>query len=541
MPKRIGKYDILRTLGQGAMGEVYLAHHPTMDREVAIKTILPSAAKGEEAEGRFRREAVAAGQLHHPNLVTIFDFDKDDQMFYLVMEYVKGDDLEDLIRRKGLSASEFLEVLAQVCDGLAHAHRNGIIHRDIKPANIRVMRDGKDLLAKVMDFGIARVQDSDMTATGIVMGTVNYMAPEYIREGHATAQSDLFAVGVMLYECLAGRKPFAGDNTTTILFKIVSDNPAPLEMEATQGISPAIRLVLDKALAKEPGSRFQSAEDLAKALRACKDPTFSGMLEEATSLLRRELLAAATAPHAPAAPTLAERPAEADRTTLIPAPAPAAAPRRRTGRYAAGAAVLLLAAGGGFMAWRGRTRPPEPAPAAALAPADPAPVPAVAPAPAPAPAPAAAPLPVPPAKPREAPKVVAAAAAPSAAATPAAPAASPEPPSPPPAPEDPLKNIARLIETDPRQASILLRPLVQAQPTSVELQGNYLASLYRAHNPQEFDRALTRAAANGVSTGKMLKVPSFKSVMIEESRLHKAKSPDAVLSAEVMTKVSEGL
>ena len=356
MPKRIGKYDILRTLGQGAMGEVYLAHHPTMDREVAIKTILPSAAKGEEAEGRFRREAVAAGQLHHPNLVTIFDFDKDDQMFYLVMEYVKGDDLEDLIRRKGLSASEFLEVLAQVCDGLAHAHRNGIIHRDIKPANIRVMRDGKELLAKVMDFGIARVQDSDMTATGIVMGTVNYMAPEYIREGHATAQSDLFAVGVMLYECLAGRKPFAGDNTTTILFKIVSDNPAPLEMEATQGISPGVRLVLDKALAKEPGSRFQSAEDLAKALRACKDPTFSGMLEEATSLLRRELLAAATAPHAPAAPTLAERPAEADRTTLIPAPAPAAAPRRRTGRYAAGAAVLLLAAGGGFMAWRGRTR-----------------------------------------------------------------------------------------------------------------------------------------------------------------------------------------
>jgi len=248
MAKQIGKYEILRTLGQGAMGEVYLAHHPVIGREVAIKTILPSAAKGEDAEGRFRREATAAGQLNHPNLVTVFDFDKDQEVFFLVMEYVKGDDLEDLIRQKALSPSQFLEVLAQVCDGLSHAHRNGIIHRDVKPANIRVMRDGKTLLAKVMDFGIARVNDSNLTATGIVMGTVNYMAPEYIREGHATAQSDLFAVGVMLYECLTGRKPFAGDNTTTVLFKIVSDTPQPIEMEAIQGISPSIRGVLDKAL-----------------------------------------------------------------------------------------------------------------------------------------------------------------------------------------------------------------------------------------------------------------------------------------------------
>ena len=177
MAGQIGKYEIMRTLGQGAMGEVYLAHHPAIGREVAIKTILPNAAKGEDAEGRFRREAEAAGKLNHPNLVTIFDFDKDRDVLFLVMEFVKGDDLEDLIKQQALSPSQFLEVLAQVCDGLSHAHRNGIIHRDIKPSNVRVMRDGKNLLAKVMDFGIARMEDSNMTATGIVMGTVSYMAP----------------------------------------------------------------------------------------------------------------------------------------------------------------------------------------------------------------------------------------------------------------------------------------------------------------------------------------------------------------------------
>lgn len=283
MPKTLGKYEIIRTLGQGAMGEVYLAHHPAIGREVAIKTILQSAAKGEDAEDRFRREATAAGKLNHPNLVTIFDFDKDEDVLYLVMEFVKGDDLADLIEKKSLNQSQFLEILAQVCDGLSYAHRAGIIHRDIKPANVRVIQDGKRILAKVMDFGIARIEDSNMTATGIVMGTVSYMAPEYIRNGKASPQSDLFAVGVMLYECLSGRKPFAGDNTTTILFKIVSENPQPIEPAVIQGISPSIRAILDRALSKDPAQRFQTGDDLAKALRACKDPTWNGTVEEATS------------------------------------------------------------------------------------------------------------------------------------------------------------------------------------------------------------------------------------------------------------------
>ena len=529
MAKQIGKYEILRTLGQGAMGEVYLAHHPAIGREVAIKTILPTAAKGEEAEGRFRREAAAAGQLNHPNLVTIFDFDKDQEVFFLVMEYVKGDDLEDLIKQRALSPSQYLEVLAQVCDGLGHAHRNGIIHRDIKPANVRVVREGKNLLAKVMDFGIARMEDSNMTATGIVMGTVSYMAPEYIREGHATSQSDLFAVGVMLYECLTGRKPFAGDNTTTILFKIVSDTPQPLEVDAIQGISPAICNVLDKALCKEPGERFQTAEELAKALRACKDPTWSGALDEATSLLLRQKLQdqAAAGQAVPASPTLAGRLPVAGATTVMPAQAPPARPRR-TGLYLACAGAALLAGGGAFLALRPGARPPEPAPAAVSA----APAPAPAPTPARAATPAPAPVPPKPAAPAAAP-----AKAKDTVPAPAVAAARPEPPRP--EPEDPLKTIDKLIDTDPGKAVAVLRPLVQAQPGRTDLQGNYLAALYRSRSPQDFDRALTRATANGVTVKGMLGVTAFRSALSEESRLQKTKS--GVLPVDVMAKVLEGL
>jgi eukaryotic-like serine/threonine-protein kinase len=347
MVDRLGKYEIIRTLGHGAMGEVYLAHHPVIGREVAIKTILPSAAKGEDAEGRFRREATAAGKLNHPNLVTIFDFDKDGDILYLVMEYVKGEDLEELVRERDLTHSQFLEVLAQVCDGLAFAHKAGIIHRDIKPANVRVTRDGKRLLAKVMDFGIARTEDSNLTSTGIVMGTVSYMAPEYIQTGKATTQADLWAVGVMLYECLAGRKPFHAENTTTVLFKIVSETPRALEPGEIHGISPSVRAVLERALAKDPGKRFLSAEQFGKALRACKDPNWTGETEQGlTTVVARQQAAEAaaeatseatglarspsepTALVAPAQPTLMAMPVApaVDATTFIPAAAVAPAP-----------------------------------------------------------------------------------------------------------------------------------------------------------------------------------------------------------------------
>jgi len=328
MIERLGKYEIKRLLGRGAMGEVYLAHHPIVDRDVAIKTILKTAAMGDGTEERFRREAAAAGKLSHANLVTIFDFDKDGDTLYLVMEYVKGDDLEDLIKRRSLSQSESLELLAQICDGLGFAHRSGILHRDIKPTNVRVLRDGQRLQAKIMDFGIARVEDSSLTATGIVVGTVSYLAPEYIQSGKSTAQGDLWAVGVMLYECLSGRKPFEGNNATTILFKIVSEAPKPLEIEEIVGISPSIREVLHRALAKDPSQRFGSADELAKALRACKDPGWIAAAEDHTALIDRSRSAA---------------PAEA--TVKVLSKPPQVAPKRPL-VWLAVAGVALLALGG---------------------------------------------------------------------------------------------------------------------------------------------------------------------------------------------------
>ncbi len=360
MFEKLGKFEIKRVLGNGAMGEVYLGVDPSIGREVAIKTILPAAAQGGEAKERFAREARAAGVLNHPNLVTIYEFGEDQGVLYIAMELVKGHDLEELLQEQSLTRSEVLEVLAQVCDGIGFAHRQQIVHRDIKPSNVRVQRDGKRLHAKVMDFGVAKISNSDMTATGMVMGTVSYMAPEYIRTGKPDPRSDLFAVGVMLYECLSGRKPFAGDTTPTVLYKIVNEAPDPIDIERLKGISSGVRTVLDRSLCKNPDERFQTAEELAKALRAAKDPSWTGQLEEATTVLRGA---------SRGAPTAAARPAPVDATLQIPAGPPVAmtsAPRpaptsRGTGKGLwISLAALVLAGLGGASWWvlRGRASGP---------------------------------------------------------------------------------------------------------------------------------------------------------------------------------------
>lgn len=370
---KLGKFEIKRLLGHGAMGEVYLGEDPSIGREVAIKTILAATAGGDEAKARFAREAKAAGVLNHPNLVTIYEFGEDQGVLYIAMEFVKGHDLEELLRDQSLTRSELLEVLAQVCDGLDFAHHNHIVHRDIKPSNVRVIRDGRRLAAKVMDFGVARVGNSDMTATGMVMGTVSYMAPEYIRSGKPDPRSDLFAVGVMLYEALSGRKPFAGDTTPTILYKIVNEPPEPLDTEALQGISPATRAVLERALVKDPDQRYQTAADFAKALRSAKDPTWTGATEEGTTLLA----SGAAVPPSPAftptsAPTVTT-PAQGSgsltagvpQPTLVSQPvAPATTPRpasgSKAGLFIGLAAVLLIMVGGaGAGAWWWMHRTPE--------------------------------------------------------------------------------------------------------------------------------------------------------------------------------------
>ncbi|HLO68517.1 MAG TPA: serine/threonine-protein kinase [Holophaga sp.] len=563
MARMIGKYEVIRSLGAGAMGEVFLAHQAAIGREVAIKTILPSVARGEDAEGRFRREAGAAGKLSHPNLVTIFDFDKDGDTLYLVMEYVKGDDLEAVIRDQSLSHAQFLDVLAQVCDGLSHAHRNGIIHRDIKPANVRVVRDGRNLQAKVMDFGIARVEDSSMTATGIVMGTVSYMAPEYIRGGHATTQSDLFAVGVMLYECLTGRKPFAGDNTTTILFKIVSETAPPIDVSQLRGISPSIRAVLDKALSKDPAERFQTADDLAKALRACKDPSWTGTLEEATAMIaRHQTVAPPPQPSGDATALVAPPRAQAPGTAVLPqgggtavlppaAPAPVP-PRGRAGLYAALGALGLAAAGGAgwFFLRSGAPAPqPVPAPVQASPAMNPAPAPEAA-KPDPARTEQAEPAKAEPSRqvPAPAPKAEPPKAEPSRQVPAPAPKAEPpkaEPPKAEPPKAEPPKaaqKITALLAADPRLAAAEAKAAVAMDPGNAELQGLYLASLYRSRNAWDFERALARATRSGVTVSRMLAAcPAFKAAIAEELRLRKTNPSAMVLPEEVILKVQAAL
>jgi len=582
MVKQLGKYEILRTLGQGAMGEVYLANHPTIGREVAIKTILPSAARGEDAEGRFRREATAAGKLNHPNLVTIYDFDRDGDILYLVMEYVKGDDLEDLIQDRSLSQSQFLELLAQICDGLSFAHRNGIIHRDIKPANVRVMRDGKRLLAKVMDFGIARIEDSGMTATGIVMGTVSYMAPEYIQSGHASAQCDLWAVGVMLYECLAGYKPFYAENTTTILFKIVTESPKPLEASVVQGVSPSIRNVMERALAKDPAQRFQTADDFAKALRACKDPSFIGSIEDAvartssvkagtqvepspdagngTVMLENSPSRMMSAPSAPtvvggassgSAPTVVAPLSHAEvaaptavmQSQPLVAPVPPAAapvtPPKSGGKglfIAAGVVGLLAVGGGAFWVLKGK-KADSSATGAAAQPTPTGVLPSAGPM---ATASAQNTVPSTPGiqptgKPTTAPgQIVSTQPAPTTKSEPTK-TEAPKPVEDTPAQK--LEKAVALIGSNPNQAVASLRGLAAAQPGDPAISGNLLAALYRTRNVSEFERVLDGAKARGLNGTVLMKAaPAFRQAMMEEREALKAKSGANLLSPALILK-----
>jgi len=284
------------------MGEVYLGRDPIIGREVAIKVIHTSAGMGPEARERFATEARAAGVLNHPNIVTVHEMGEEQGVLYLAMELVKGEDLGTLIRAGTLTPRDTLEVLAQVCDGLAVAHRHQILHRDIKPSNIRVVWDGKRLQAKVLDFGVAKVINSDTTDEGTVFGTVNYMAPEYLQSGRPDSRSDLFAVGVILYEALAGIPPFDGPSPGSVIYRLLHETPPPLPPTAFQGISRDVQGVLLHALAKDPSNRFQTAEDLATVLRSAKDTAWRWEQERPTTALKIRRPPASQAPAPPTPP-----------------------------------------------------------------------------------------------------------------------------------------------------------------------------------------------------------------------------------------------
>ena len=271
MISQLGRYEVLGELGQGAMGVVYKAKDPLIDRVVAIKTINLGLAldEKEEYEGRFYQEAKAAGRLNHPNIVTIYDVGKSGDVAYIAMEFLQGRELRDIMNDGGLlPVDQVLDIVAQVAQGLAYAHEHGIVHRDVKPSNIMVVRDGH---AKITDFGIARMASSAVrTQTGMVLGSPKYMSPEQVMGKEIDQRSDIFSLGVMLYEMLTGQAPFNGENVNAIMYQTLNAVPAPPNT-LNPAVPEMINFILAKALAKKVEDRYQNAKDFAVDLRACRD------------------------------------------------------------------------------------------------------------------------------------------------------------------------------------------------------------------------------------------------------------------------------
>jgi serine/threonine protein kinase len=260
--ERIGKYDLIKCLGKGAMGVVHLAHDSLLDRDVALKVMLSQLADDPEQKQRFEREARAVARLMHPNVVMVFDFGyHSDGSPYLVMELLKGHDLLQTMRQgPPLTLERKVSITLQILEGLRHAHDAGIVHRDIKPANTFLNHDGT---VKIMDFGVARFTTASMTATGVIMGTANYMSPEQVSGARVDGRSDLFSVGCMLYELVRGERPFQADSIMTTLYKIVHDEP---KLDGAPE-HPLLLPILKRALAKSVEQRYQTASEFSQDLR----------------------------------------------------------------------------------------------------------------------------------------------------------------------------------------------------------------------------------------------------------------------------------
>jgi serine/threonine protein kinase/beta-lactam-binding protein with PASTA domain len=329
-----GRYEIRRSIASGGMAEVFMARDALLNRTVALKLMHPEYAGNKAFVERFRREAQAAASLNDPRIVSIYDWGSDDGTYFIVMEYVEGNTLSEIIRSSGpLDITSAVKIAADVCGALHLAHRKGIVHRDIKPANIALTMNGQ---TKVMDFGIARAASDgaeQVTQTGMVIGTASYFSPEQAQGRTVDARSDVYSVGVVLYEMLTGVVPFKGDSPVAVAYKHVTEDPVP-PRDLASDIPPELEAVVMKAMAKNPDNRYQNAdkmrEDLERILR--------GEQVEATPLLSEEQTAIIESSYR----TKVDRDAyEIERTSVLPAGGP-----RRSGGGALGkvlAVVMLLA------------------------------------------------------------------------------------------------------------------------------------------------------------------------------------------------------
>ena len=267
-----GRYTLISRLGSGGMADVWLADDTMLGRKVALKFLHERFASDTQFVERFKREAQSAAGLQHPNVVGVYDRGEWDGTHYIAMEYVPGAALKDLIER-GVTVGEAVEITRQILAGASFAHERGIVHRDLKPGNVLVDAEGR---ARVTDFGIARAGASEITQTGSVLGTAHYLSPEQAQGLEVNAPSDLYSVGVILYEALTGQVPFDGDSAVTIALKQVSEQPKP-PSQLNPAVTPALDSVVLKALAKDPANRFATAEEFTRALDAAEaDPSAIG-------------------------------------------------------------------------------------------------------------------------------------------------------------------------------------------------------------------------------------------------------------------------
>jgi eukaryotic-like serine/threonine-protein kinase len=266
-PSQLGRFQIRKELGRGAMGVVYEAHDPALDRTVALKTIMLTGDASERAayEARFMQEARAAGRLSHPAVITIYDVGREGELAWIAMERLHGVDLREQLAKQRPPAKAALTIAMQVAEGLAYAHQTGVVHRDIKPANIMLMKGGR---AKIMDFGIARLHASDIkTQTGVVLGTPKYMSPEQLAGRPLDHRSDIFSLGAVLYEMLTSQPPFTGADVSQLMHNI-ANTPHVAPTRLVQGLPAVLDLILARALEKEPEQRYQHAQELADDLQS---------------------------------------------------------------------------------------------------------------------------------------------------------------------------------------------------------------------------------------------------------------------------------
>jgi serine/threonine protein kinase len=362
-PTKLGRYEIVDEIGKGAMGVVYLARDPLIGRLVALKTFrIGYSVRDVELEqfrARFIREAQSAGILSHPNIVTIHDVveESEDGLAFIAMEYVRGTNLKALLQGdQPLSLPFVVDVIAQVAEALDYAHSHRVIHRDVKPANILITADNR---VKITDFGIARLDTSNLTQEGQLLGTPNYMSPEQIQGKDVDHRADLFALGVVLYEMLTRHKPFQGENLTVVSHRIVYDHFTP-PREYMREMPPGIEPILNRALEKEPARRFQRAKEMVDELRRASGALASADLNETQSL---SLIAPALVPppHLPSDTTGGLTPPP---ISLQDTPKPPKAPRtgplvapRRVAVAGGISALLVLALGASLLLWLSWTTP----------------------------------------------------------------------------------------------------------------------------------------------------------------------------------------